>query len=87
MFKNVPLDEGVKIVKQQEDKIGNYNVLFQFWVMEGVSAVSAIFLSSEVADISDSELQNLVKKECNTEETTISRGEDYTFVNYGFNVF
>jgi len=86
LFENVPVEEDTNILQQEEKTIGNLRVLWQKWFWEGIKAESVIFISEEIAHLSDEDLSDLVRKNIPTHSaTTISRSPSgYTFVNYNF---
>jgi len=42
-FQNVPVEEDTKILFQAEGTLGEYRVLYQIWVWDGIFAESIIF--------------------------------------------
>ena len=89
-FKNVPKDEGTKIISQNEMKLGIYDVLFEQWFFEGIAANSFIFDNKDIKDLSDEELKTLVKPHVRiypASEIIVKRSESgFTFVNFNFTV-
>jgi len=90
-FKNVPVEEDTRILFRDEAKLGDYGVLYEMWSWEGISAESLIFVNDDVADLTDEELEQevrkspLVKKES---AVTIKRLEaGFTFVNFNFEIY
>lgn len=86
-FNDVSTDEDTTIHLRREGKIRDFDVLYEFWTWDRVTACSAIFLREDVAHISDKELENIVRTECKAESAmTLSHSENgkYVFVNYGF---
>ena len=87
-FKNVPVDEDTRIQFRHEAKFGKYDILYERWSWEGISAESLIFVSDDVADLTDEELERelrkspLVKKDS---AVTIKRVDSgFTFANFNF---
>ena len=87
-FKNVPVEGDTRILFRQEAKFGTYEVLYEMWSWEGISAESIIFASDDISDLTDEELEQevrqspLVKKES---AVTIKRLDSgFTFVNFNF---
>ncbi|MGR8940620.1 MAG: hypothetical protein ACU83V_06980 [Gammaproteobacteria bacterium] len=60
-FANVPADAETRILFQQEARIGEYDVLYQKWVWEGISAESLIFVNDDIAGLEDDDLEKQVK--------------------------
>lgn len=84
-FGQVPEDADTEVLFRKEDKIRDYDVLFEFWVSEGISTVSAIFLKADIGELSDEALIKMIQEKCHTGTVTISRtNEKYVFVNYSF---
>jgi len=87
-FKNVPVEEDTQIQFRNESRFGKYDVLYEMWSWEGISAESLIFVNEEVADLTDEELKQevrkspLVKKESAVTIKRLDAG--YTFVNFNF---
>jgi len=87
-FSSLPVEVDTIVEYEQEATLGDYDVLYQKWQWDGVSAESLIFKSVDVANLSDEQLQTevraspLVKKES---RLTVKRtGEGYSFVNFNF---
>jgi len=87
-FKNVPTEEDTKIMFSHEARLGSYEILYQKWRWEGVTAESFIFDSGDVADLSDEELiaeaktSPAVQKDS---QVTIKRNATgFDFVNFNF---
>ena len=87
-FATVPVEEDTKILFQQEVKFEEYDVLYQKWFWAGISAESVIFVTADVADISDSDLEAKVKNSPLVKEhsrITLERSDTgFTFVNFNF---
>ena len=86
-FKNVPTDEGTTTKFQQEMKFGEYDVLYEIWTWDGVSAECIIFFSEDIIELKDEEIEKQVRASpvCKKESSiTISRKSGYTFVNFNF---
>ena len=87
-FKNVPVDADTNILFSAEANLGEYDVLYQKWSWDGIIAESVIFVSEDVADISDAEIEAEVRTSPLVEEEsqmTIKRAESgFTFANFNF---
>jgi len=87
-FKNVPVEKDTRILFRIEAKLGGYDVLYERWSWEGISAESLIFVNDDVPDLTDEELEQevrkspLVKKESAVTIKRLDAG--YTFVNFNF---
>lgn len=87
-FVNVPVEKDTRIIFQLESKLGDYDVLYQVWTWDGVTAESIIFANEDVAGLSEETIKEevitspLAKK---GSQLTVSRSESgFTFVNFNF---
>ena len=87
-FKNVLVEEGTNIIFSLEAQFGDYEILYQKWSWEGVTAESLIFDSRDVAGLTDEELIAEVKTSPLLKEDsqiTLKRGASgFVFVNFNF---
>ena len=87
-FTAVPIENGTNILFELNATLDDYDVLYQMWSWDGVTAESFIFLSSDIVDLTDEEVKTLAKSSPmikNDSELTMVRHEDgYTFVNFNF---
>ncbi|WP_416897260.1 MAG: hypothetical protein ACMVY4_17475 [Minwuia sp.] len=87
-FSNVPHESDTKILFRKTVQISGLDALHEKWSWEGVKAESLIFVSEDVAAISDEALQLVVRASgLATEGTqmTLKRGSSgYDFVNFNF---
>ena len=87
-FKNVPADKDTRILFRHEAKFGEYEVLYEMWSWEGISAESLIFANDDVLDLTDEEIELEVRKSPLVKldsAITIKRLSDgFTFVNFNF---
>jgi hypothetical protein len=87
-LKNVPVEEDTRILFRKEARLGNYDVLYERWSWEGISAESLIFSNDDVSDLTDEDLEQevrkspLVKKESAVTIKRLDAG--FTFVNFNF---
>jgi len=88
-FNNVSIDSDTVITSQIECKFGEYDVLYQQWVWDGINAESLIFCNTDIVDIS---INKLVAEVANSpllkedKRTTHSTNEEYTYINFNFTV-
>jgi hypothetical protein len=89
-FDNVPTEEDTAITLSLESKFGEYDVLYQQWIWDGIQANSLIFDNDDIADI---ELQSLIEEVResdlvvnNNQEMTTRVQAHFTFINFNFNV-
>jgi len=87
-FKNVPVEEDTKIIFREESILGEYEVLYEKWFWDGISAESIIFANEDVAELKDNEIESIVKKSPLLKKgssMTLTRSESgFTFVNFNF---
>jgi hypothetical protein len=87
-FNNVPDDEQTINTFQTEATLGKYDILYQTWFWDGITAESFIFSDEDICDLSDEELKNLVRTSPLVKQhdnLTISRkGTGFAFVNFNF---
>jgi hypothetical protein len=85
-FDKVPLDDDTTIIVQVTTEIAGFDALYQRWLWDGVTAESLIFVSDEVAALSDDELIRIVQSSPlwrDQSEVTVKRSaSDYTFLTF-----
>jgi hypothetical protein len=87
-FDNVPTEADTAITLSLESKFGEYDVLYQQWIWDGIQANSLIFDNDDIADI---ELQSLIEEVRNSplvndmsKELTTKLSKQFTFINFNF---
>tara|TARA_Y100000031_G_C7927290_1_gene251045 strand:- start:35 stop:316 length:282 start_codon:yes stop_codon:yes gene_type:complete len=89
-FDDVPTDDDTVVIFREEEKLGDYDVLYEKWTWDGVSAESIIFCSGEVAELSDEEIAAEVKLSPLVDEESdlkVKRSESgYTIVSFNFKI-
>jgi hypothetical protein len=87
-FDNVPTEADTAITLSLESKFGEYDVLYQQWIWDGIQANSLIFDNDDIADI---ELQSLIEEVRNSplvndtsQELTTKLSKQFTFINFNF---
>ena len=87
-FNAVPIEKGTNILFGLNATLDDYDVLYQMWNWDGVTAESFIFLSSDISDLTDEEVKTLAKSspmiKADSELTMVRHEEGYTFVNFNF---
>ena len=87
-FTAVPIENGTNILFELNATLDDYDVLYQMWSWDGVTAESFIFLSSDIADLTDDEVKTLAKSspmiKADSELTMNRHEESYTFINFNF---
>ena len=56
-FDGVPVDKDTRILFRHPAKLGKYDVLYEMWSWEGIKAESIIFVTDDVSEITDDELE------------------------------
>ncbi len=89
-FANVPVDEGTKIIHQQEAQFGDYPVLYQKWCWDGIVAESLIFANEDITGLSvealAKEVEHSPMNKQNSPITFKQSDSGFTFVNLNFEV-
>jgi hypothetical protein len=87
-FDGVRTEEDTKVIFRHEVKFGDYDILYEKWVWDGITAESIVFDSKDVADLSDDEIIKDVKSsplvESNSDVTIKRSDTGYTFANFNF---
>ena len=87
-FDGVPTEEDTKIIFRHEVKFGDYDILYEKWLWDGITAESIVFDSKDVEGLSDDEIIEDAKSSPLVEsdsDVTIKRSDaGYTFVNFNF---
>jgi len=87
-FEQVPVEEDTQIIFQQEAKLGEYEVLYQKWFWDGITAESIIFANDDVAGLEDGEIMDELRDSPLLQagsKITLKRSESgFTFVNFNF---
>ena len=56
-FDGVPVDKDTRILFRHPAKLGKYDVLYEMWSWESIKAESIIFVTDDVSEITDDELE------------------------------
>lgn len=84
-FENLETDSDTEILWREVTTVGNYDVMVENWKWEGLKGNSLIFVSEDVKHLSEAELKNIAKEFINGyDKITLTRGDDFTFMNYNF---
>ncbi len=86
-FNNIPVEADTKILFSSPMRWGDLDIVYQKWHWEGINAESIIFLTEDVKELSDEELEADVRDDPlvrGDSQITIKRLEEYTFVNFNF---
>ena len=87
-FINVPVDQETKILFQQLATLGEFEVLYQKWFWDGITAESIIFANQDVTGLGEEDIKNevrsspLVNKDSKITFNCSDSG--FTFVNFNF---
>ena len=88
-FKNIPVEKDTKILFRSPMKWRELDIVYEKWYWDGITAESIIFLNEDVKEMDDEALEkdvsdgSLVQSDS---KVTISRGDEYTFVNFNFKI-
>ena len=89
-FDSVPVEEDTTILFSRVAKLGEFEILYQKWYWDGITAVSVIFISDDVQKMSDHALEQEVRNSKIVDtgsQVTIKRSDTgFTFVNFNFEI-
>ena len=88
-FNDVPVEADTIILYSQGATLGlgPYEILYQKWFWDGITAESIIFSDEDVAGLDDSEIEAEVRESPLVQadsSITLARSAGYTFVNFNF---
>jgi len=86
-FDAVPVESDTAVLASLESRLGDYEVLYQKWIWDGIQAESFIFENGDVDGLDDEALEALARSSPMLSpggSVTVKRGEDYSFVNFNF---
>ncbi len=87
LFADRNVDSDTNILGSQYLQVGEYDLLIEVWSWEGITAKSLIFLSPQIQDLPDAEVEQLAGEILSLpeeEKSTLSRKADFTYFNFGF---
>lgn len=87
-FAKVPVEDDTKILVQHVSRLGDYEVLYQKWFWDGITAESLIFANEDIASFEEQEITEYVAASPLLKEgsaVTFKRSDTgFTFVNFNF---
>jgi hypothetical protein len=87
-FNEVPVEADTRVLFQEQTTLGEYDVLHQKWVWDGITAESIIFTNEDIAAIEDHDIEMQVRAfrnlAANTSMTLKKSESGFTFVNFNF---
>lgn len=87
-FRSVPVEDDTYILTETAITADRYDALHQTWRWDGIDAESLIFLTADVAGLSEEDLKELLYSTGLADASpsiTISQiDEGYTFINFNF---
>ena len=87
-FADVPVEKDTTILFQQEATLGSYDVLYQKWVWDGITAESIVFSTNDISALTAEEIELEVRSSPLVNEDssiTLSHAKSgFTFVNFNF---
>ena len=86
IFKKRKIDLDTQVIQENPLKIKEYNCLHEIWKWEAIKGESIIFLTSEVDQLGNDVLEDLVNDSglVTSPIFTHSRGDVFTYVNFNF---
>ena len=60
-FDAVPIENDTTVLFQMNATLGDYDVLYQMWNWDEITAESFIFLSTDILKLTDDEVKTLAK--------------------------
>lgn len=87
-FKNRKIDSDTKIISESYLTLDGFNCLHEKWVWEATKGESIIFLTDEIGDMNQKDLEDIVNKSGLVKKysLTYSKGKEFTYVNFNFSV-
>ena len=86
-FSKVPVEKDTRILFQKEGKLGGIDIRYEIWSWDGYRAESLIFSNDDVSDLTDEEIERLVRTSPFVQEgvsLTLNRSTNFTFCNFNF---
>lgn len=86
-FDGLTVDKDITVFFHLEDRWEGYDVVWEKWHLDGIDAESLIFLSDDIKDVSDTDLEEKLRNSALFKSdfgVTINRHEDYTYLNFNF---
>lgn len=86
-FSGRRIESDTKILSTKFLQVDGRDILVESWRWEAIKGKSMIFLSEQVAGLTDVEVQSLAREIAGLtedEKTTFKRGPEFTFFNYAF---
>lgn len=87
-FKTVPVDPDTRVLKRSLTSVGGYDALHERWSFDGIKAESFVFLSDDIAGVSDDNLERIVREtegvDTNSQIMLKRSDSGFTFVNFNF---
>lgn len=88
-FNQLTTDDDTRILSYQFIRIGDLDARQEIWLWDGIIGKSTIFVSAEVAHLTDDEIWQRVADHLSLDSTssyTLTRKPDYCLINYDFQV-
>lgn len=87
-FNNVPVEDDTEIIFSTPAKFGEYEVLYQKWIFDGIIGESLIFAENDITNITMDELENEIRNSPmvigNSRKITTANKNSFTFFNFNF---
>jgi hypothetical protein len=85
-FRMLRLEKDTRLLKPRQYRtVGGYPVAVEEWSWEGTRGNSIVFLTSDVGELTDKALLDLLTLEvAGVTDATISRRDNFVYVNHSF---
>lgn len=87
-FKDLPIEKDTQIILSTVAKIEDYDVVYQKWIWDGITAESVIFFNEDIVGLTEEQIKKevtlctaMVKE---NSQMTFKKVDNYTFVNFNF---
>ena len=87
-FNTVPIEPDTRILYQKQGKFCGFDIRYEYWSWDGIEAESIIFSNDDVEDLTDQEIERLVRTSPMVKEDsamTLNRSDSgFTYCNFNF---
>lgn len=87
IFATREMDVDTRILSTKYMNQDGYDLLVEHWFFDGIRGKSLIFVSPQIASMSDEQIRELAFQTLaldEKEQWTLKRKDDFTFFNFGF---
>lgn len=89
IFNTRSIDEDTRILSTEYLNQDGYDLLIEIWLFDGIKGQSLIFVSPQIATLSEDDIREYSFKFLDLPEQskwTLKRKQDFTYFNFGFKV-